>query len=154
MGPYPQTECSQARESASARLDGELAELDELRLEAHLRDCPDCRAFADGLGGLTAQLRLTPLEHPGTAIAFPQRRRSPGLRIAAAAAAAVAVASGASFALGRALGTEAHGHTTTITATATDVLGLRTDSMNQHVLAMLRNPAPQDVPPLARIILL
>ena len=42
----PPTDCMRAREAVSARLDGELSELDALRLDAHLSACATCTAFA------------------------------------------------------------------------------------------------------------
>lgn len=133
----PPNDCLRARESISARLDGELSELGAARLRAHLRACPDCAAYAGGVGATTALLREAPLETPTIEIALPARRRMPGLQVAAAAAAAVAIAATSSFVLGRALGT---GSTPAANANAitgpADLLSLRNDSMEQH-LAML-----------------
>ena len=133
----PPNDCLRARESISARLDGELSELGAARLAAHLRACPECSAYASGVDEVARLLRAAPLERPTIEIALPVRRRLAGVRIAAAAAAAVAIAAGSSFALGRALG---NGQTSTGTGTAIsgpgDLLSLRADSMEQH-LAML-----------------
>ena len=49
LTPVPPTDCARARESASARLDGELVELQAAQLEAHLRSCPECQAYAAGI---------------------------------------------------------------------------------------------------------
>lgn len=68
-------ECARARESVSADLDSELQELDLRRLQAHLRVCADCSAWAEVVRATAIQLREAPLEAP-VAIAFePPRRR-------------------------------------------------------------------------------
>src|SRR3569833_2751067 len=94
-----------AREAASARLDGELAELDALRLEAHLRECDECSTFAGRAGTLTDLLRNAALE-PAPVPFEPRaarRSRVAGLAVAAAAIAGVAAVAGPSFLLGRLL---------------------------------------------------
>lgn len=108
LTPIPPTDCSRARESMSAQLDGELSELGSVRLSAHLRDCSGCSAYALELGGITARLRTSALEQPSRPIALPQRRRHFQVT-ARVAAAAVAVAAGASLALGHALGSSPSG---------------------------------------------
>ena len=60
----PETNCARARESVSAQLDNELADLELDRLEAHLLVCPDCSAWAEQVRDLTSQLRATSLEEP------------------------------------------------------------------------------------------
>ena len=62
LTPVPPSDCARAREFASARLDGELAELQAAQLEAHLRSCPECRAYAAGIEVITLGLRAAPLE--------------------------------------------------------------------------------------------
>ena len=57
LTPIPPTECSRARESMSAQLDGELSELGSARLSAHLRECPECTAYALEMGAIAARLR-------------------------------------------------------------------------------------------------
>src|SRR4051812_39020637 len=88
----PADECARASEWVSLRLDGQLSEFEELLLEAHLERCPDCRAYAANVDGLTRALRATPLEQPSTTFETPRRTRARtvGLR-AVSAAAAVAV---------------------------------------------------------------
>ena len=61
-----QSDCAQAREAASARLDCELSELEAARFELHLRDCAECRAYAHEIETITAGLRAAPLERPKT----------------------------------------------------------------------------------------
>lgn len=93
---FPTSDCAQAREAASARLDGELAGLDLVRLEAHLDACNDCRAVANGLTATATLLRGAPLEEPDRSLILltrSSRPRSLHLRTAAAAAAVLAVTS-------------------------------------------------------------
>lgn len=100
----PPSACARARESASARLDGELAELPAAQLEAHLRSCPECRAYAAGIGAITRELRAAPLAQPSGVAFVLQRRRRAGFAPAAAAAAIVVAVAGSSFAIGGVLG--------------------------------------------------
>ena len=88
----PADECARASEWVSLRLDGQLSEFEELLLEAHLDRCPDCKAFAANVAGLTNVLRATSLEQPSVTFEAPRRTRARavGLR-AVSAAAAVAV---------------------------------------------------------------
>ena len=142
LNPVRPIECVQSRESASARLDGELPELDEVRLDAHLRGCAECRAYAEQLAAVAVELRAAPLERPEAATFLPRRRHLPAIRVqtAAAAAALVAAAAGSSFALGRALGTS--GTPVQTVTTAADVVSLHADSTQQHLLAMLDRVQP------------
>src|SRR5262245_7042908 len=50
-------DCDQALALLSARLDGELDAADAAALDAHLRDCPGCRAAEQGLRQDDADLR-------------------------------------------------------------------------------------------------
>ena len=45
---YPQTVCSRVREQVSLELDGELSQLEQRMLGAHLERCGGCAAYADG----------------------------------------------------------------------------------------------------------
>ena len=87
--PLPHATCETARKAVSLQLDGELSEVGSARLEAHLRECEACAAYARELAAIAMRLRSTPLEQP--ALQFPLRRARPA-RMATAAAAAVAVA--------------------------------------------------------------
>ena len=100
LTPVPPSDCARTREFASARLDGELVELQAAQLEAHLRSCLDCRAYAAGIEVITLGLRAAPLEEPVAAVFVPQRHRRTGLVPAAAAAAIVVAVAGSSFAIG------------------------------------------------------
>jgi predicted anti-sigma-YlaC factor YlaD len=144
LTPVPPTDCMLARESASVRLDGELSELEAARLDAHLRVCADCRAYAAEVGAIAGQLRAAPLERPGEQFVLPRRRVFSGMRleaaVAAAAVAVAALAAGSSFTLGQVFGV----HTAPVSesAPAGDMLSLRADSTNQHLLAMLPQLEP------------
>ncbi len=48
--------CGRARQSISARVDGELDECRTAALDAHLAGCATCRAFASNVEGLAAKL--------------------------------------------------------------------------------------------------
>jgi predicted anti-sigma-YlaC factor YlaD len=133
--PVPPTDCMLAREAVSARLDGELAELDALRLEAHLRDCDECSVFAGRAGKLAEMLRNAALE-PAPVPFEPRaahRSRVAGLAVAAAAIAVVAAVAGPSFLLGRLLAPR-----TPASAGATAVAAVQTvPSLDPALRAML-----------------
>lgn len=104
LTPVPPTECTRAREAASARLDGELSELELVQLDAHLADCPECAEYAVAIEVQTAELRLAEPVQPLEPILVPRLRRRPRLVPAAAAAAVIVGIAASSFALGGALG--------------------------------------------------
>jgi predicted anti-sigma-YlaC factor YlaD len=134
LTPVPRTDCSRARAEASAALDGELSELEAAQLDAHLRGCPECRAYAAEIGGLAARLRAEPLVEPALP-AFVPRRRRPAARLqVAAAAVAIAAAAGSSFAVGHAVGS--HEQAPSATTGETAVLDGRRP--RSEVLSMLR----------------
>ncbi|WP_327147176.1 zf-HC2 domain-containing protein [Nocardia sp. NBC_01329] len=94
-----------ARESLSARLDGEAGPVPAARLDEHLTQCPDCRRWEAAATGLARQNRLTPvpplpdLTDRILAAAPASRRRWPDIRfrvhrvlLACAGAAQLAVA--------------------------------------------------------------
>lgn len=150
--PVPQSDCLQAREAASARLDGELSELEAVRLNAHLRECAACSVYALELSALAESLRRADLEQPQLDLTLPRRRTLPAMRVAAAAAAVVAVAGGSAFALGHGLGTGS-GPAATIQVSRPDLAGLRADVKSQHLFAMLRDtPQPHGIVQVGRII--
>ena len=134
----PPRECARARESVSGRLDDELSELEAARLDDHLRDCDECRAYARDVDAIVAELRAAALEQP-TITVFVSARRRPLARLqtAAAAAAIVAVAAGASFAGGRIWGIHGTTRDAFVGVVTADVASLRADSAQQHLLAML-----------------
>src|SRR5262249_59114658 len=92
--------CERMREAVWAQLDGELSELEAIRLRTHLDGCESCQEFEASASFSTTALRAASLEQMTRPIALPSRRRiSVALRVPAAAAAAVAmVAAGGVFA--------------------------------------------------------
>ena len=135
----PTSDCLQAREAASARLDGELSELEAARLSAHLRDCTACSVYALELSAIAESLRGAELEQPQLDVTLPRRRALPGIRVAAAAAAVLAVAAGSAYAVGLGSGQAK----AKVAALTPSLVGLQADSRNQHLFAMLRPVAPQ-----------
>ena len=150
LTPVPPTDCARARESASARLDGELAELQEAQLEAHLRSCPDCQAYTAGIGEISRRLSAAPLAQPDRAIFVPQRFRRAGFVPAAAAAAIVVAVAGSSFAVGGMLGRQG----SKVPPPATTETSALAGSIDQLVLPMLRGEPSKTVQVTSRIIAL
>jgi predicted anti-sigma-YlaC factor YlaD len=100
-GQIPSSECDRMRGYVSAGIDGELSEVQGMRLEAHLGWCAACRAYAVDAGQTTRMLRDTPLEELSFAIALPNRRLDVARKLQiAAAAAALAVTVGLSAIVG------------------------------------------------------
>ena len=125
------TQCARARESVSADLDRELQELDLRRLQAHLRVCAECSAWAEFVRATTTQLREAPLEMAGT-VAFEPRRRGRTWRVnlALAVAPVAALVASVVVALGGAQHGSLDGRGTTITSLSPgDRSFLRTDSL-------------------------
>jgi predicted anti-sigma-YlaC factor YlaD len=101
MGQIPLPTCDRMRELFSVSLDGELSELDELRLRGHLAGCAACRAYAATAEAAASLVRRTPLEEPSFAIVVPGRRLALARKLQVAAAAAAVVATvGLSAAVG------------------------------------------------------
>lgn len=97
LGPALPTDCLAARQRLSLRLDGELSERDELRLERHLDGCAACAAWAAEQEGVVSVLRGAGLARPARDLRVPRQRlfaRHVGAAaVAAVAAVAVAVLS-------------------------------------------------------------
>jgi len=87
--------CERAREWVSLGLDGELSELESALLEAHLKRCAPCSAFAVEIAGATLQLRSAPLERLEQPLTLPARRTAGTMRAVQLGAAAVLVAAAA-----------------------------------------------------------
>jgi predicted anti-sigma-YlaC factor YlaD len=101
MGQISPNTCDRIHELFSASLDGELAELEEARLQAHLASCAGCRSYADGASAAAQLVRGTPLEEPSFPIVVPGRRVAVARRLqAVAAVAAVGVTIGLTVAVG------------------------------------------------------
>jgi predicted anti-sigma-YlaC factor YlaD len=152
MGAVQHPECERARLWVSLSLDGELSEIEQVSLRAHVGRCAACAAFEHDAGALTMELRNAPLVSPATVdaggpaipVALP-RRRSTAARVfqISAAAAAVVLAAG----LGSLAGSLSSGGTpttTTIHRTAGGNLGARLD---RGIVAMV----PAQNLPAARI---
>jgi len=118
MGAVLAAECERARAWASLALDGELSQVEEVLLRAHVGRCAACAEFESDLGALTHELRTAPPERPRGAV-MPVCRRNSGiraLRLGAAVAAIVVAAALGSLAgslssrnLGQQSATSAHG---------------------------------------------
>jgi predicted anti-sigma-YlaC factor YlaD len=151
LTPVPPTDCALARETASARLDGELAELQAAQLEAHLRACPECSAYAGAIEATTLELRAAPLLQPSGSVFTQRRPRRAGGFVSVAAAAAIVVAvAGSSFAVGGMLGSQGT-HVPTPTTTETTALA---GPIDQLVLQLQRGGALQGVQITSKIIAL
>jgi predicted anti-sigma-YlaC factor YlaD len=87
------TPCDQAREYISLALDGELAEVERVRLEAHTAGCAECRAYATDVEAATLELRAAEPEQPADAFVPPRTRRLTvrTFQLASAAAAVAAI---------------------------------------------------------------
>jgi predicted anti-sigma-YlaC factor YlaD len=107
-------DCGRARQQLSLRVDSELSEFEAVLLNAHLTRCDDCRAFEQGIGGLTEALRAVRVETPSISFQPPRRRArldvllAGSLRAGSAAAAIAVVAITGLVAL--------NGSTTTVSA--------------------------------------
>jgi predicted anti-sigma-YlaC factor YlaD len=88
-------ECERVRWLVSLGLDGELSQVEQASLRAHVGRCAACAEFARDLEALTQELRTAPLERPAVA-QVPARRRS-ALRTLHVGAAAAAVVLAAGF---------------------------------------------------------
>jgi predicted anti-sigma-YlaC factor YlaD len=89
-------DCARARQQLSLRVDSEVSEFELVLLDAHVSRCDDCRAFEQGVTGLTDALRAVPMESPTISFEPPRRRARldvllAGSLRAGSAAAAVAV---------------------------------------------------------------
>jgi predicted anti-sigma-YlaC factor YlaD len=132
----PPTDCMRAREALSARLDGELGELDALRLDQHLEGCSECAGFAIEAAGLARALRAAALDPAPADLFVTHRHRRVGGPIAVAAATlVVALATGSSFFMGELVG----GHAVTGQSATT-----ATGQLDTGLVAMLHgNSRPQ-----------
>lgn len=94
--PHRDGRCERAHQWSSLRLDGELSDLENARLERHLETCAGCRAFDRQVSSTTEALRTAPLENAPIRVELPARRRArvPVGRLVAAAAVVAATAMG------------------------------------------------------------
>jgi predicted anti-sigma-YlaC factor YlaD len=96
MGVVLAAECERARAWASLGLDGELSQVEQALMRAHVGRCAVCAEFASDVGALTQELRTTALERVVVVGRLPARRRSSRRRTLqlGAAAAVVVIAAG------------------------------------------------------------
>ena len=91
MGQLPSTDCDRIRGSISESLDGELSEMEGMRLENHLEHCAACNAYAASARHAARLIRDTPLESLDFPIVLPSRRLAVARRMKIVAAAAAVV---------------------------------------------------------------
>jgi predicted anti-sigma-YlaC factor YlaD len=85
--------CERVRGQVSVLLDGELSQLEQRMVAAHLDRCADCRAFEATVRSFTEELRSAPIEFPRRPIVVRRARRVAfSARQVSAAAATIAVA--------------------------------------------------------------
>jgi predicted anti-sigma-YlaC factor YlaD len=92
--PANRPDCERTGTLASLALDGQLSEVEEARLAAHLRACSVCERRVDEIRALTDALRAAPLEQPErrVVVAPPMERARRGRHLAARAALAATLA--------------------------------------------------------------
>lgn len=85
--------CERVRGQVSVLLDGELSQLEQRMVAAHLERCADCSAFEATVRSFTEELRATPAVSPQRPIVVRRTRRVSvsALQVSAAATIAVAV---------------------------------------------------------------
>jgi len=116
MAPSKGQLCDRARQWASLRLDGELSELENALLDAHLGRCGDCAAFARDADAIAFALRSVALERLEEPLVVAVARRAPRIRALQAAIAAALVLVAA--VLGSVLGVASHTGTPSTAAVA------------------------------------
>lgn len=57
---YPLTVCTRVREQVSLELDGELSQLEQRMLAAHLERCARCAVYAEDIRDFTERIRSAP----------------------------------------------------------------------------------------------
>ena len=87
----PSGHCERARGWVSLAVDGELSELEQALLEAHLERCAECRTFSAGVGAVGELMRSAPPERPARPVSVRRARGGRSLRILQAGAAAAVV---------------------------------------------------------------
>lgn len=84
--------CERVRGQVSVQLDGELSQLEQRMVAAHLERCADCAAFEASVRSFTEELRAAPREAPRRPIVVRRTRRVSFSTLQVSAAATVAVA--------------------------------------------------------------
>ncbi|MGH7542205.1 MAG: zf-HC2 domain-containing protein [Gemmatimonadota bacterium] len=83
--------CDRTRDLISTALDGRLHDLERRFLDAHVRRCPECKAFAEETEWFTQVMRTAEPLRPGAPVTLPRRRRGVQVRTIASASAAAIV---------------------------------------------------------------
>ena len=91
MRATPRISCDRTRDLISSALDGRLHDLERRFLDAHVRRCDDCKAFAEEAVWFTEVMRTAEPLRPSVPVTLPRRRRAVQLRAVASAAAAAIV---------------------------------------------------------------
>jgi anti-sigma factor RsiW len=89
---YPQSVCARVREQVSLELDGELSQLEQRMLGAHLERCGACATYADDVRDLTDRIRSAPLHSLRRPIVVRRKRHLSTTRVQVGVAAAFALA--------------------------------------------------------------
>jgi len=89
---YPQSVCARVREQVSLELDGELSQLEQRMLVAHLERCGACATYADDVRDLTDRIRSAPLHPMRRSVVVRRRRHLSTTRLQVGVAAAFALA--------------------------------------------------------------
>jgi len=91
MRATPRMSCDCTRDLISSALDGRLHDLERRFLDAHVRRCPDCKAFAEETEWFTQVMRTAEPLRPQVSVTLPRRRRGVQVRTIASASAAAIV---------------------------------------------------------------
>jgi anti-sigma factor RsiW len=89
---YPQIVCTRVREQVSLELDGELSQLEQRMLGAHLERCPRCAAYAADVRDFTDRMRNAPRAVMQRPVVVRRRRTLTTVRLQVGVAAAFALA--------------------------------------------------------------
>jgi len=89
---YPQSVCARVREQVSLELDGELSQLEQRMLAAHLERCGACATYADDVRDLTERIRSAPLHTMRRPVVVRRARHLSTTRLQVGIAAAFALA--------------------------------------------------------------
>jgi predicted anti-sigma-YlaC factor YlaD len=89
---YPQTVCARVREQVSLELDGELSQLEQRMLAAHLDRCGACATYAEDVRDLTDRIRSAPLHTMRRPVQVRRARHVSTARLQVGIAAAFALA--------------------------------------------------------------
>jgi anti-sigma factor RsiW len=89
---YPQSVCARVREQVSLELDGELSQLEQRMLSAHLERCGACATYADDVRDLTDRIRSAPLHSMRRPVVVRRKRHLSTTRVQVGVAAAFALA--------------------------------------------------------------